>query len=40
MNSVEFPVTFEYKGKTYKGSFDDALRPSNDVWFLMVDNYY
>lgn len=35
------PITFEYNGKTYKGSFDPvAGAGSTQRWHLMIDNYY
>jgi hypothetical protein len=40
MAAIQIPVTFEYNSRTYRGLFDGALGAGNDVWFLMVDNYY
>jgi hypothetical protein len=40
MAAIQIPVTFEYKGRTCRGSLNDALGAGNDVWFLMVENYY
>lgn len=34
------PITFEYKGKNYKGHFSKVSGASARVWHLMIGNYY
>lgn len=38
MNDV--PITFEYKGKIYKGFFSAVSGGGANVWHLMINNYY
>jgi hypothetical protein len=34
------PITFEFEGKQYAGSFQAVFGAGSDTWYLYVDNYY
>jgi hypothetical protein len=38
----KIPITFEYQGKTYSGSFNAVCGAGVDtgVWYLMINNFY
>lgn len=40
MNNI--PITFEYKGKEYKGFLSEVFGAGSagNVWYLMINNYY
>jgi hypothetical protein len=36
----DIPVTFEYKGKEYKGFLSEVSGAAGKTWFLMIDGFY
>ncbi len=34
------PISFEYKGQHYAGSFQEVAGAAAKVWHLMIKNYY
>ena len=36
----EVPISFEYEGKIYKGTFSPVSGSGAGVWHLMINKYY